>query len=71
MEDNTVDNLKLVYTTNKPYQIKIIESLLNDNNIKSNIIDKLDSMYLIGCIELYVDKKNYEEAKKIIDKSGL
>ncbi len=68
MENET---LVLVFTTNKEYQLSIITALLDENGISYHTIDKQDSMYKIGSFELYVDQKDVEKAKEIIDKSDL
>lgn len=64
--------MKLVYTTNKEYQMNIILALLEEDNIKGNVINKHDSTYqTFGDIELYVEEKDFEKAKEIVDKAKL
>jgi len=57
----------LTYTTDKEYKIGIISALLAENAIEFNIINKQDSMYKFGDIELYVDEINFKKAREIID----
>ncbi|MGI6718045.1 MAG: DUF2007 domain-containing protein [Bacteroidales bacterium] len=68
---NNNETLILVFTTNQEYQLNIIEALLDENNIHYHTIDKQDSMYKIGSFELYVDQKDMEKAKEIINKAAL
>ncbi|MDR2084833.1 MAG: DUF2007 domain-containing protein [Bacteroidales bacterium] len=66
------ETMKLVYTTNKEYQMNIILALLEEDNIKGNVINKHDSTYqTFGDIELYVEEKDFEKAKEIVDKAKL
>ncbi len=60
-----------VFRTDKPYQADIVSNILNENNIKSVVINKKDSMYLFGFIEVYVEDENKDVAIEIINKSAL
>ena len=51
--------------------MNIITALLKENNIQFNVINKQDSMYKIGEIELYVDEADFEEVKQIVEKAEL
>lgn len=50
-----------VYTSSKFHQVQFIKALLEDNNITSVEINKKDSSYNFGEIELYV--KNTDEVR--------
>ncbi|MDL2228328.1 DUF2007 domain-containing protein [Bacteroidales bacterium OttesenSCG-928-K03] len=66
------ETIKLVYTTDKEYQANIILALLEESNIKGNIINKQDTAYkTFGDIELYVNEKDYDKAKEIVDQANL
>lgn len=65
MEDNWVK----VYTSSQLYEIELIRGLLNENNIESVTIDKQDSAYLFGVIELYVNVENAFRAKQLIEQN--
>ncbi len=56
----------LIYTSDKIYEIEILKGLLQENNIDSYIINKQDSMYMIGEIELYVPIDDILKSKLII-----
>lgn len=56
-----------VYTVGKLVNATLIEGLLAENGIKSYILNKRDSQFLFGDIEIYVDSKDAEAAKKLID----
>lgn len=52
-----------VYSTNKTYQAELFRQLLGDNDIESLIINKQDSSYKFGNIEVYVRRDNVLKAK--------
>lgn len=57
----------LVYTTNKAYEAEMIKQFLFDNAIPAFIINKMDSSYLFGDIELLVERDHVIKAKKLIE----
>ncbi len=58
----------LVYSTNKSYQAGLLKNILNDNDIPSFIIDKQDSAYLFGDVEVYVYADDFLRAKSLTEK---
>lgn len=60
-----------VYTTNLAHQAEIAKAILLDSEIDSLMIDKKDSMYSFGEIELYVKSENEILAKLIITQNNL
>jgi len=58
----------IVYTSDKAYKIEFIKELLADHDIVSFSINKQDSSYLFGEIELYVENDDVIRAKRLIDK---
>ena len=56
-----------IYVTGKGYQAEILKGLLEENNIEAVIINKQDSAYLFGELELYVDADDIIQAKRIIN----
>ena len=58
----------MVYSAFKAYKIDIIQGLLAESGIESNTINKQDSNYLFGEIELYVCNDDAFKAKQIIEK---
>ncbi|MBI9033745.1 MAG: DUF2007 domain-containing protein [Bacteroidales bacterium] len=55
-----------IYSTSKPYLAEIMKAVLHDNGIESVSINKQDSAYLFGTVELYVRVEKAFEAKQII-----
>jgi hypothetical protein len=62
MENNWV----IVHTVAQEYEAEIIKSILEENNIDCVIVNKKDSAYLFGEIEIYVDVENAFIAKQFI-----
>jgi uncharacterized protein involved in tolerance to divalent cations len=56
----------IIYTTNKDYQAEIIKSLLTDNEIECVSLNKQDSAYLFGEIEIYVSTTDALKAAQLI-----
>lgn len=61
------DNWTVVYTTGVRHLAELAKQVLVDNNIPAVVFSKKDSSYLFGDIEVYVEKENLDEAKKIIE----
>ncbi len=62
------ENLAMVYTTNRIYQAELLKQFLSDNGITAFSIDKRDSNYLFGNIEIYVNRDDVIKAKVLIKK---
>ena len=60
-----------VYSSDKPHIIELIKALLSDNRIKSVEINKKDSSYLFGEIDLYVKSEHVIKAKQLIGENEL
>lgn len=58
----------LVYRGNKIHEIELIKAQLQEFNIVSVIVNKQDSVYLIGDIELYVPVNDAFNANQLINK---
>ena len=56
----------LIFSTAKLYLAEMAKSVLEDNNIPAVIINKQDSFYLIGDIEVYVKPDDVIRAKFLI-----
>lgn len=61
-------NRVLVYTTNQTYLVEILKQYLADNDIIAFTIDKRDSSYMFGDIEVYVENDDVIRAKLLINK---
>lgn len=58
-----------VYSSPQLYEVELIRGLLSEHEIESVTIDKQDSAYLFGVVELYVKVENAFQAKQLIEKS--
>ena len=56
----------IVYTTNKLYESEIIRKILADNGIISFVVNKMDSAYQFGDIEILVTGDDVMRAKLLI-----
>ena len=52
---------------NQLIQAEIVKQMLLENQIPAVLLNKQDSSYLFGVIELYVDLENQLEAMALID----
>jgi len=64
-------NWKKIYSTTQLHKAEIVKAVLQDNDIVAMILNKRDSMYLIGEIELYALQKDILRAINIIKKNEL
>ncbi|MBN2697523.1 MAG: DUF2007 domain-containing protein [Bacteroidales bacterium] len=55
-----------IYSTGKPYLAELIRQMLSHYDILSFIVNKQDSAYKIGDIEIYVYQDDVLRAKKLI-----
>lgn len=62
------DDWVLVYTSNLEYEVEILKILLGDEGIMAYILDKRDSAYKFGDIELYVKPEDAFHARQFISK---
>ena len=56
-----------VYTFNREYLSQLAFEMLSDNDIEAVIINKMDSNYLFGEIELYVHADQVIRAKMLLN----
>ena len=64
----------IIYKSNNPNQSQIVKSVLEDNDIKVVIVDKMDSMHkhlMNAEIELHINPEDVIKAKYIISKNSL
>ncbi len=66
-----MSNLVQVYTTDKEYQAQLLTDKLRENGIDPFQLNKRDSMYPIGYIEIQVASEDVEKARTLIEESGL
>ena len=60
-----------IYNSTQANDIEIVKAILTDNNIPVIDINKKDSSYLFGEIEIYVNRNDVLKAKQIIIKNKL
>jgi hypothetical protein len=60
-----------VFSSQYIHQVEIIKALLEDNDIESVIMNKQDSSYFFGEIDLYVSNDEIIRAKQIIDNNEI
>ena len=66
MEKNWVS----IFSTEQPYLADIARLVLDENNISSIIMNKKDSFYKIGEVDLYVNRDQALRAKNLIKNIG-
>ncbi len=59
-----------IYTSAQLYEIEIIRGLLLENDIETYVMNRQDSSYLFGEIDLLVNRDDYMKAKQIIQKNN-
>ena len=65
------DNWVKIYSSVHIHKVEIIQALLKEDEIDSIILNKRDSTYLFGEIELYVAVENVLKSKQIISNKEL
>lgn len=65
------DVFKLLFSSSRPLEIEAASSILLDNEIESFQINKKDSSYIFGEIELYVKLQDLEKAVQILKENEL
>lgn len=61
------ENLELVYATGTEYLAELLKQILEENNINALIINRQDSSYHFGDIEVYVNAEDLLKAKEICE----
>ncbi|MBN2776620.1 MAG: DUF2007 domain-containing protein [Bacteroidales bacterium] len=67
MMNNTNENLELVYATGTEYLAELLKQILEENNITALVINRQDSSYHFGDIEVYVNAEDLFRAKEICE----
>lgn len=60
-----------VYSSKNLYSVEIVKAVFADNNIDSVVVNKQDSSYLFGEIELHVSEEDSDMAIQIINSEKL
>ena len=59
-----------IQTYYKPIEAEIVKQMLEENGIPAVLLNKQDSSYMFGKLELYVHDENIEKAKYLIDSNN-
>jgi len=59
-------DLVRIHSVSRLYQAELIRQMLSDHNIASFVVNKQDSAYKFGDIELYVHRDDVMKAKLLI-----
>lgn len=61
-----------IYFNNQMHKIEIVRAVLDDQDIKTVVVDKRDSSYfMVGDVEIYVSNEDAILAKIIIEQNEL
>ncbi|HNS17918.1 MAG TPA: DUF2007 domain-containing protein [Bacteroidales bacterium] len=64
-----MDNWTIIYSSNQLYKAELMKQLLAESDIQAIVVNKKDSAYLIGEVELYVNVEDAFQARQIIIRS--
>jgi len=60
------ENWEVIYSTNQLYEAEMVKEMMADNEIECVIMNKMDSTYGFGEIELCVPTEEVLKAKQLI-----
>ncbi len=55
---------------NQAFEAEIVKNMLLENNIPAVVLNKKDSSYLFGVVELYVEQENANNAMELMGLFG-
>ncbi|MBV2227096.1 MAG: DUF2007 domain-containing protein [Sphingobacterium mizutaii] len=55
---------------NQAFEAEIVKNMLLENNIPAVVLNKKDSSYLFGVVELYVEQENADKAMELMGSFG-
>lgn len=61
---------RLVYSTDKVYEAEMIRGFLESAGLDSIVLNRRDSSFLLGDIDIYVSPEQEEQALSIIKNTG-
>ena len=61
-----MENWACIYSTDQLYKANTVKDLLAEENIEAVVMNKKDSVYLFGEVELYVSSKDENMAVELI-----
>lgn len=60
-----------VYSSDQSYQVEIVKALLTEQGITFFVMDRKDSSYIMGEIEVYVPENSSTEAQIILTENDF
>ena len=66
-----MDNWQKIFSTRNPAEASIIQGMLEENQIPVQILNKQDSIYLFGDLQIYVPIQYLETAKQLLNNTLL
>ena len=60
------DNWVIIYSSDQLYEVEMVRNYLNDHGIECVVMNKKDSAYMFGDIEVYVPTVDAFSAKQLI-----
>ncbi len=60
------DNWGVIYSSDQLYEVEMVRNYLNDHGIECVVMNKKDSAYMFGDIEVYVPTVDAFSAKQLI-----
>lgn len=60
------ENWVLLKSTSDDFTAEIISGMLKENQIETIVMNKRDSEFLLGEVELYVQNSDLEKAKQLL-----
>lgn len=60
-----------IYTSSEYYKAEIVRQVLAENEIEAVLMNKQDSQYRFGEVEVYIQKAHFDNALEIIIKNEL
>jgi hypothetical protein len=61
-----LDNWVLVFSATNMASAQITAGMLKENGIESSILNKQDSEFFIGSVDLYVESQNEVKARQLL-----
>ena len=58
----------VIFRCTAPYKAELLKAVLEENEIPTVVINKKDSSYLFGEIEVYVTQDDVMKAKQIVNR---
>jgi Putative prokaryotic signal transducing protein len=60
-----------VFSARQSYTAELVKGMLKENNISSIILNRQDSEFLVGEVQVYVHEENAKKASELIQEAGM